>query len=257
MTGLPCFDLSGKTAVVTGGASGIGRGIAEGLAEAGASVSIGSRRLDQCAAACREITELTGARTLPLHCDLTNRDSIGDFVNGIIAEFGHIDILVNNAGAIEEKPIIDMQEADWDRTLDTNLKGVFLLTKAVVANMIARGEGGKIINVASIAAVIAWQRMSAYCASKGGCVQLTKVMALEWAKHDIQANAILPGYFLTPISQEFVESDTGREAIASEIPLKRVARPEEIKGLAVLLASAGSSFITGASFTIDGGQTCR
>lgn len=257
MTGLPCFDLSGKMAVVTGGASGIGRGIAEGLAQAGASVSIGSRQLEQCATACQEIAESTGARTLPLRCDLTNRESIADFVNAIVAEFGHIDILVNNAGIIEEKPILDMQEADWDRTLDTNLKGVFLLTRAVVENMIARGKGGKIINVASIASVIAWQRMSAYCASKGGCVQLTKVMALEWAKHDIQANAILPGYFLTPISKKFVESEIGQEAIASEIPLKRVASPDEIKGLAVLLASAGSSFITGASFTIDGGQTCR
>jgi NAD(P)-dependent dehydrogenase (short-subunit alcohol dehydrogenase family) len=257
MTGLACFDLSGKVAVVTGGASGIGRGIAEGLAEAGASIVIGSRRREDCANACREIREQTGESTLPLRCDLTDLNSIDRFVHEIIEGMGHIDILVNNAGTITEKPILEMQEADWDRMLDTNLKGVFSLTKAVAEKMVARGQGGKIINVASTAGVIAWPKMSAYCASKGGCIQLTKVMALEWAKHDIQANAILPGYFLTPMSEQFVSSNKGSEVIASEIPLKRVARPDEIKGLAVLLASAGSSFITGAAFTIDGGQTCR
>jgi NAD(P)-dependent dehydrogenase (short-subunit alcohol dehydrogenase family) len=257
MTGLPCFDLSGKVAVVTGGASGIGRGIADGLAEAGADVVIGSRRLDQCAEACQTIREHTGVRTLALRCDLTDQTSIGNFVSEIIAKLGHIDILVNNAGTIVEKPILEMQESDWDLMLDTNLKGIFTLTKAVAKNMIGRGKGGKIINVASTAGVIAWPKMSAYCASKGGCIQLTRVMALEWAKHDIQANAIVPGYFLTPISENFVNSEKGREVIARDIPLKRVARPEEIKGLANLLASQGASFITGAAFTIDGGQTCR
>ena len=257
MSGLPCFDLSGKVAVVTGGATGIGRGIAEGLAEAGANIVIGSRRLDKCAEACRSIGDRTGATTLALRCDLTDSDSIDKFVDEIIDELGHIDVLVNNAGTIDEKPILEMQEADWDRMLDTNLKGVFTLTRAVAAKMIARDKGGRIINVASTAGVIAWPKMSAYCASKGGCIQLTKVMALEWAKHDIRANAILPGYFLTPISEQFVESAKGQVVIASDIPLKRVARPEEIKGLAVLLASEGASFITGAAFTIDGGQTCR
>jgi NAD(P)-dependent dehydrogenase (short-subunit alcohol dehydrogenase family) len=164
---------------------------------------------------------------------------------------------VNNAGTIEEKPILEMREQDWDLMLDTNLKGVFMLSKAVVRNMIDRGTGGNIINVASTAGVVAWPKMSAYCASKGGCIQLTKVMALEWAKHDIRANVILPGYFLTPISEKFVNSEKGQEVIARDIPLKRVARTDEIKGLAVLLASEGSSFITGAAFTIDGGQTCR
>jgi NAD(P)-dependent dehydrogenase (short-subunit alcohol dehydrogenase family) len=257
MTGLPCFDLNGKVAVVTGGASGIGRGIADGLAEAGANIAIGSRRLDKCAEACRAIAEHTGARTLPVPCDLTDQNSITKFVDTVIGELDHIDILVNNAGIIKEKPILEMREADWDLMLDTNLKGVFTLSKAVAEKMIARKKGGKIINVASTAGAIAWPKMSAYCASKGGCIQLTKVMALEWAEHDIQANAILPGYFLTPMSEKFVDSEKGQAVIASDIPLKRVARPEEIKGLAVLLASGGSSFITGAAFTIDGGQTCR
>lgn len=257
MAALSCFDLSGKVAVVTGGATGIGRGIAEGLAEAGANIVIGSRRLEKCAEACGQIGELTGVQTLAFSCDLSDHKSVVKFVDEIIAGFGHIDILVNNAGTIEEKPILETRDEDWDLMLDTNLKGVFMLSKAVVRYMIDRCKGGNIINVASTAGVVAWPKMSAYCASKGGCIQLTKVMALEWAKHDIRANVILPGYFLTPISEQFVNSEKGQEVIARDIPLKRVARSDEIKGLAVLLASEGSSFITGAAFTIDGGQTCR
>lgn len=256
MADLPFFDLSGRVAMVTGGGSGIGRGIAEGLAEAGADIVIGSRRLHKCAEACKEISDQTGRRALPLTCDLTDQRSIDQFVADAIGELGHVDILVNNAGTIEEKTILEMQQADWDAMLDTNLKGVFSLSRAVVKHMIAADKGGKVINIASTAGVIAWPKMSAYCASKGGCIQLTKVMALEWAKYDIQANAILPGYFLTPMSEEFVNSEKGREVIAREIPLRRVARPDEIKGLGILLASEASSFITGASFLIDGGETC-
>ena len=257
MTGLPYFDLRGKVAVITGGAAGIGRGIAEGLAEAGADIVIGSRRLEQCAAACNEITARTGVKTLPLAFDLRDPDSVERFVANICKIMGHIDILVNNAAVIEEKLILDMQDSDWDLMLDTNLKGVFRLSKAVAKTMVARNQGGKIINVASIAGLIAWPKMSAYCASKGGCIQLTKVMALEWARYNIQANAILPGYFLTPMSTEFVHSDTGDNVIKNDVPMRRVADINEVKGLAVLLASAASSYITGASFTIDGGQSCR
>lgn len=257
MTGLPYFDLTGRVAIVTGGATGIGRGIAEGLAEAGADIVIGSRRLEKCAEACREIGRRTGVQTLPLAVDVKNADGAEKFVDDIVKAMGQIDILVNNAGVIEEKLILEMEEADWDLMLDTNLKGVFTLSRAVVRRMVERNKGGKIINVASIAGIIAWPKMAAYCASKGGCIQLTKVMALEWARYDIQANAILPGYFLTPMSADFVGSDEGQQAVKSHIPMRRAARIDEIKGVAVLLASQGSSFITGASFAVDGGQACR
>ncbi len=256
MTGLSYFDLSGRVAVITGGATGIGRGIAEGLAEAGANIVIGSRRLDKCTEACREITEKTGVQTLPLAFDVKDSNSTDKFVNQIMRSMDQIDILVNNAGIVEEKPILEMEEEAWDLMLNTNLKGVFTLSKAVVTKMAKRNRGGKIINIASIAANIAWPRMSAYCASKGGCIQLTKVMALEWAKYNIQANTILPGYFLTPMSTKFVNSDQGKTAVERNIPMGRVAQIDEVKGLAVLLASQGSSFITGSSFTIDGGQSC-
>ena len=257
MSGLPYFDLSGKTAVVTGAAAGIGRGIAEGLAEAGANVVIGSRQLDKCQQTCREIAGQTGVKTLPLAFDLRDNDSIEQFVDDIVKAMGYIDILVNNAAVIEEKPILELEQTDWDLMLDTNLKGVFNLSKAVARTMIERDKGGKIINVASIAGLIAWPKMAAYCASKGGCIQLTKVMALEWARYNIQANTILPGYFLTPMSTEFVNSKEGDRVIKSDVPMRRVAQINEVKGLAVLLASQASSFITGASFTIDGGQSCR
>jgi NAD(P)-dependent dehydrogenase (short-subunit alcohol dehydrogenase family) len=257
MTGLPYFNLRGKVAVVTGGATGIGRGIAEGLAEAGADIVIGARRLDPCAAACAAIAERAGVKTLPLSLDLRDAGSVDAFVAHVKKIMGKIDILVNNAAVIEEKLILDMAESDWDLMLDTNLKGVFRLSKAAAVKMIERNQGGKIINVASIAGRIAWPKMSAYCASKGGCIELTKVMALEWARYNIQANAILPGYFLTPMSAAFVHSDLGDEVIRSEVPMRRVADISEIKGLAVLLASPASSYITGASFIIDGGQSCH
>ena len=257
MAGLPYFDLSGKTAIVTGGGAGIGRGIAQGLAEAGADVVIGSRRLDKCDQACREIAGQTGVKTLPLAFDLRDNDSINKFVAAAMDAMGQIDILVNNAAVIEEKPILEMQESDWDLMLDTNLKGVFNLSRAAVRTMVDRGQGGKVINVASIAGLVAWPKMSAYCAIKGGCIQLTKVMALEWARYNIQANAILPGYFLTPMSTDFVNSEEGDKVIKSDVPMRRVAQIDEVRGLAVLLASPASSFITGAAFTIDGGQSCR
>ena len=257
MKSLPYFDLSGQVAVVTGGAAGIGRGIAEGLAEAGADIVIGSRRLDTCTEACREINEKTGVRTLPLTCDVKSSNSAENFVNEIMSSMKQIDILVNNAGIIEEKPILEMEDDAWDRMLNTNLKGVFTLSREVVTKMVERNKGGKIINVASVAANIAWPKMSAYCSSKAGCVQLTKVMAVEWAKYNIRANSILPGYFLTPMSSEFANSDQGKTVLDRIIPMKRVAQIDEIKGLAVLLASQASSFITGSAFTIDGGQSCR
>ncbi len=257
MTELAYFDLTGRVAIITGGATGIGRGIAQGLAEAGANIVIGSRRLEKCTEACREIGEQTGVRTLPLICDVRDSSSIEKFVDDIIKAWGHIDILVNNAGIIKEKPILEMEVADWDLMLDTNLKGVFMLSRAVVKKMVEKNKGGKIINIASTAGNVAWPKMSAYCAGKGGCIQLTKVMALEWAKYNIQANAILPGYFLTPMSTEFLNSDEGKKVVKANIPMRRVAQIDELKGLAILLASQGSSFITGSSFTIDGGQACR
>lgn len=254
---LPYFDLTDKVAIITGGATGIGRGIAEGLADAGASIVIAARRLKKCEEACKEIKKRTGIKTLPHQCDITNGREIEEFVEDVIREFGHIDILVNNSGTGgSEKPILKMTEDDWDRVNDTNLKGVFLLSRAVVDKMVERGKGGKIINIVSIGGMIGWPNMSAYCASKGGCLQLTKVMALEWVRYNIHVNAILPGYFETPMNREFFSSDAGKKAIKASIPMRRVAKIEEMKGVAILLASEASSFMTGSAIVVDGGHTC-
>jgi len=251
------FDLSGKVAIVTGGATGIGRGIAEGLAEAGAAVVIAARRLQLCEEACAEISEATGAKTMALKCDVTKLEDIERVVDTTVRSIGYIDILVNNAGVGgSERPILEMTEEDWDSVIDSNLKAVYRFSKCAARRMIERGKGGKIINVASIAYLVAWPNMSAYCASKAGCVQLTRVMALEWARYNIQVNAILPGYFETPMNREFFSTDVGKKVISTSIPMRRLGQAHEIKGLAVLLASEASSFITGAAIVIDGGQSC-
>jgi NAD(P)-dependent dehydrogenase (short-subunit alcohol dehydrogenase family) len=253
---IPYFDLKGKTAIISGGATGIGRGIAEGLAEAGANIAIAARRLEKCEKACMEIEEKTGVRTLSHRCDITRVREIEDLVDDVMEAFDRIDILVNNAGTGgSEKPVLKMSDEDWDHVLDTNLRGVFLLSRAVAGMMVRGGNGGKIINVASIGGLIGWPHMASYCASKGGCIQLTKVMALEWARYNIQVNAILPGYFETPMNREFFASDAGKKVIQSNIPMRRLAKTEEIKGLAVLLASRASSYMTGSAVVIDGGQT--
>jgi NAD(P)-dependent dehydrogenase (short-subunit alcohol dehydrogenase family) len=255
--GFPYFDLTGKVAVISGGATGIGKGIADGLAEAGSRIVLAARRLEKCQEACKEIHDATGVETLAHRCDITKVNEIDDLVEDVIDVFGQIDILVNNSGiGGSEKPILKMSDEDWDRVLDTNLKGVFLLSRAVVSKMVDQGKGGKIINVASIGGTIGWPNMAAYCASKGGCIQLTKVMALEWVRHNIQVNAILPGYFETPMNTAFFASEAGQRVIKTNIPMRRLAQIDEIKGVAILLASQASSFMTASSVVVDGGHTC-
>lgn len=252
---LPYFDLSGKVALVSGGATGIGLGISIGLAEGGATVVICSRRLEVCQESAREVAAATGAKVVPACCDVTNSQDIERLVDQVLAVQGAIDILVNCAGVGGSgKPILKMDEADWDSVIDINLKGAYNLSRAVASPMIERGQGGRIINVASVGAIISYPNMSAYCASKGGLVQLTKVMALEWVRHNILVNAILPGYFETPMNTEFFASEAGKAAIKRQIPMRRLAQIQEIKGLAILLASQASSFMTGSAVVIDGGN---
>ena len=248
------FDLTGKVAIITGGYQGIGRGIAEGLAEAGAQVVICARSFDKCVEACGEIGK-KGVKTLPVRCDITQKGEVETLVQKTVQEMGRINILVNNAGVGgSEKPILKMSDEDWDHALSIDLKGAFLLARAVVPEMSKEG-GGKIINVASITAMIAMPNMSAYCASKAGLVQLTKVMALEFLKYNIQANALCPGYFLTPMNQKFFASKAGQEIIQRNIPMGRLGQVEELKGAAIYLASSATDFMTGSCLVIDGGQT--
>jgi NAD(P)-dependent dehydrogenase (short-subunit alcohol dehydrogenase family) len=250
---LPMFDLTGKVAIITGGYQGLGRGIAEGLAEAGSDVVMCARNYDRCAEACSEIAKL-GGKTLPIRCDISKSEEVKKLVSETVNEMGKIDILVNNAGVGgSEKPIIEMSDEDWDHAVDIDLRGAFLCTREAAKEMIKQG-GGKIINVSSIAAFIAMANMSAYCASKGGLLQLTKVMALEFIPYNIQVNALCPGYFLTPMNRKFFESEVGQKIIRKNIPMGRLGNPEELKGTAIYLASSATDFMTGSAIVIDGGQ---
>jgi len=254
MTRLAMFDLTGKVAIVTGGYHGIGRGIAEGLAEAGANIVLCARNSQRCAEACEEIGKM-GVKTLGLRCDITQAGEIAEMVRKTVEGMGRIDILVNNAGVGgSEKPILKMSEQDWDYAVAVDLKGAFLCARAVVPEMI-KGGGGKIINISSIAGSIGIANMSAYCASKGGMIQLTKVMALEFMRYNIQANTLCPGYFYTPMNRKFFESEAGQKVIQRNIPMNRPGQVEELKGTAIYLASAATNFMTGACIVIDGGQS--
>ena len=252
---LPYFDLTGKIAVVSGGATGLGYGMSEALAEAGATVVICSRRLEVCEQSAKELIDKTGGNVIPLRCDVTSKPEIDALVKQVTDDFKGIDILVNCAGVGgAEKPIVEMSEEDWDSTMNINLKGVYTFSQAVVPGMIARGKGGRIINVSSIASLRAMRYMSGYCTSKAALTHLTKVMAMEWIKHNILVNALLPGYFETPLNTHFFASKAGQRLIAS-LPMKRLAQLNEIKGITVLLASEASSFVTGSALVIDGGHT--
>jgi NAD(P)-dependent dehydrogenase (short-subunit alcohol dehydrogenase family) len=254
MNRFPMFDLTGKVAIVTGGYHGIGRGIAEGLAEAGSSVVLCARSFDKCVEACLEIAK-KGVKSLPVRCDITRKDEVEDLVKKTVQEMGKINILVNNAGVGgSEKPILKMSEEDWDNAVDIDLKGAFLLARAAVPEMVKEG-GGKIINIASITAMIAMANMSAYCASKAGLVQLTRVMALEFMKYNIQVNALCPGYFLTPMNQNFFATEVGQRIIQKNIPMGRLGKVADLKGTAIYLASSATDFMTGSCLVIDGGQT--
>jgi NAD(P)-dependent dehydrogenase (short-subunit alcohol dehydrogenase family) len=247
------FDLTGKVAIITGGYQGIGRGIADGLAEAGSNVVICARNYERCVEACAEVEKM-GVKAFPVRCDITKSEEIENLVAKTVKEMGKIDILVNNAGVGgSEKPILEMSDEDWDYAVNIDLRGAFFCARAVVKEMIKQG-GGKIINVASINAFIGMANMSAYCASKGGLVQLTKVMALEFAKHNIRVNAICPGYFLTPMNRKLFESELGKKIVQKSIPIGRLGRTEELKGTAIYLASSASDFMTGSCIVLDGGQ---
>ncbi len=253
MNKLSIFDLEGKVSIVTGGYHGIGRGIAEGLAEAGSNVVICARNYERCVEACTEIEKL-GVKALPVRCDITKTDEVENLVVKTVKEMGKINILVNNAGVGgSEKPILEMTNEDWDDPVSIDLRGAFLCARAAVKEMRKQG-GGKIVNVASILGFIGAANMAAYCASKGGLIQLTKVMALEFIRYNIQVNALCPGYFLTPMNRKFFESEIGKKLVQKNIPMGRLGRSEELKGTAIYLASSATDFMTGSCIVIDGGQ---
>ena len=250
------FRLDGRVALVTGGSRGLGFVMAQALAEAGASVAITSRQQESASASATTIAQTTGQRAEGFAVDVTEAKQIHTMVQSVLQTFGRIDILVNNAGINIRKPIEDFDEASWDSVQATNLKAPFLCSQAVARHMKER-RSGRIINVSSMLGLTALPERSAYCASKGGVIQLTKVLALELAPHNVTANAICPGPFATDLNIPVMSNPQANQFFLNHIPLGRWGKPEELKGVIIFLASDASSFMTGAALSVDGGWTAE
>ena len=248
------FSLKGKTALITGGYKGIGRSIAETFAEAGADVAVVARNLLGCQEAAREIAGKYGVKAIGKSLDVNDSKMVDRVVQEIVGELGRIDILVNSAGIPgSEKPVLKMTDTDMDEVMNVDFRGTFLVSRAVAQVMIKQ-KSGKIINVSSILGKIAARNMAGYCASMAAVIQLTRVMALELLRDNIQVNALCPGYILTEFNRDFFESEAGKGLVKKMIPLNRVGTLDELKSTALYLASC-PSFLTGAELYIDGGHT--
>jgi len=256
MTVLDQFRLAGRRALVTGGGRGLGRVIAQALAEAGADVAVAGRTPDVCQEAAREIAAATGRRTLALAADVTLAAEVERLVREVEDGLGPIDILVNNAGVNIRGVVEELGEADWDTVIGTNLKAPFLCARAVGPGMCARGWG-RVINLGSILSVVAISGRAPYASSKAGVLGLTRVLALEWAKRGVTVNAICPGPFATDMNRQLLTDPVKYQAFVEKIPLGRWGELHEIVGAAVFLASDAASFVTGSALFVDGGWTAQ
>ena len=248
----PAANLRGRVAIVTGGGRGIGRALARALAAAGASVALAGRTSDDLELVASEIAAAGGV-AIGIPTDVTDGEQVETLVKRTVAELGGLDILVNNAGVLRNGPLLETTDEDWDSVMDTNLRGTFLCTRA--AGRVLTGQGaGKVINIASHIGLVGMVDVAPYCASKGAVIQLTRALAVEWAPHGVQVNAIAPGYTETDMNAEFrADSDETKRALR-RVPARRMGRPDELGPWAVLLASAASDFMTGHTIVIDGGQ---
>jgi NAD(P)-dependent dehydrogenase (short-subunit alcohol dehydrogenase family) len=248
------FDLTGRVAIITGGSVGLGRQMAEGLAEMGANLVLCARKKERCEQAALELQKL-GVKTLALACDVKDPAGVQTVVEAAVNEFGSIDTLINNAGTSWGAPVESMTLEQWNKVIETNLTGTFLFSQAVGKIMIKQRRG-KIINMASVAGLRGSPpKFSAigYSSSKGGVIIFTKDLACKWGMHNIQVNAIAPGWFPTDMSEKLIERN--KEALLAGIPLGRFGGPDDLKGAAIFLASAASDFVTGHILVVDGGQS--
>ncbi|MBN3524861.1 SDR family oxidoreductase [Paenibacillus apiarius] len=256
MNATQLFDLTGRTAIVTGGGRGLGAQIAQGLAEAGANLVLCSRNVETCEETVTRIQQDTGVSCAAMACDVRNPEDVRRVVEQTAATFGRIDILVNNSGASWGAPAVDMPLEAWNKVMDINVTGTFLMSQAVGRVMIEQ-NGGKIINIASIAGLSGtdpkWLDAVGYSASKGAVIAFTRDLAVKWGKHNININAIAPGFFPTKMTREILHQ--GGEQILSLTPLGRLGSDSDLKGSAVFLASDASNYMTGAVLTVDGGMS--
>ena len=243
------FDLSGKVALITGASSGLGRHFSKTLSEAGATVILGARRMDNLA----KLQEELNSKSHIFSLDVTSSESVQKLFEDIKKEFGSADILVNNAGVNDTRKFKDLDEKSWNYVLETNLNGAFRVAKSFTDLLLEQKKPGSVINIASILGLRVGLNLTSYAAAKAGLVQLTKSMALELARSGIRVNAIAPGYILTEINDEFFQTKEGQSYIKS-IPMNRLGLESELDGLLLLLASDASSFMTGSIIPVDGGH---
>jgi len=247
------FDLIGKVAMVTGSTRGLGEAAAMALAKSGADVAVCGRNKDDLDRVSTAIRDL-GRNSEGFVFDVTSKGSIHKGVERILGHFGRVDVLVNNAGVNNRMPALEFSEEDWDLIIDTNLKGYFLVAQAVVPQMLEKGYG-KVINMSSIMGTVALPNLLAYASSKGGVDQMTKVMALEWAKQGVRVNAIGPTYFETDLVAPLRNDPERFNFINDRTPMGRWGYPAELEGIVIFLAAPASDFITGQTIYIDGGWT--
>jgi sorbose reductase len=254
MSVLDLFDLHGKRALVTGASSGIGKRVAIAYAEAGAEVALAARHAEALAVVADEIAA-AGGRAVPIRCDVTQPEQVSGMLDLVTAELGGIDIAVCNAGIITVTPMLEMPPEEFQSIQDTNVTGVFLTAQAAAKAMVRQGQGGVIINTASMSGHIINipQQVGHYCASKAAVIHLTKAMAVELAPHKIRVNSVSPGYILTELVEPYSEYHALWEP---KIPLGRMGQPEELTGLYLYLASEAASYMTGSDIVIDGGYSC-
>jgi 3-oxoacyl-[acyl-carrier protein] reductase len=247
------FSLKGKVAVITGSRRGIGKGIAEKLAEAGADVVISDISEEGCEGTCKEIEGKFNVKTLSVKCDVSKKSDADNLIAKTVEKFGRIDILVNNAGIFPFVQFLDMAESDWDKVLGINLKGVFLCSQAAAKAM---KPGSKIISISSIAAFIGFQGLTHYCASKGGISGFTRALALELAGKKINVNAVAPGAIDTPGAKEGSTEESVKQTIAV-VPWKRMGTSDDIASAVCYLASDEADYVTGQTLIVDGGWTVQ
>ena len=253
---LDAFRIDGRHALVTGGSKGLGRVMAEALADAGANVSVMSRTESECAQAATEIAKSTGRKTCAVTGDVSNAEDVDRIIEKTQQALGPIDILVNNAGINARGPAHELAESDWDDVIAINLKGPFLMARAIGPGMCERGWG-RVINMGSILSVIGVSGRTPYASSKAGVLNLTRVLALEWAGSSVTVNAICPGPFATEINKPLLNDPEQYKAFVQKIPLGRWGELHEITGAVLFLASDASSYVTGSALYVDGGWTCQ
>ena len=255
MATLDLFRLDGKTAIVTGGGRGLGEYMANALSDVGANVVVCSRKLQACEEVKAEI-EARGGKALAFACDITKPEDVAHVISETQNTFGAIDILVNNSGATWGTPAEDMPLEQFERVVDINVKGTFIVSQAVGKTMIARGQGGTIVNIASVAGLVGgnpkYINAVGYHASKGAVVNMTRDLATSWARYGITVNAIAPGWFPTKMSRGLL--DKYEQQMLADVPLHRFGGPDDIKGVIVFLASPAAAFITGQILVVDGGS---